>query len=160
MTRYVIGSVTDIPPGSRKIVTIARRSIGIFNVKGKFFAIRNQCPHAGGELCKGTISGFVRSQDPGQYEYIMQGEVIRCPWHGWEFEIATGQSWFDPVQTRVATYPADVQSGRVLSGRDDVAAAEVVRPTGMPEDAGLTPGPFRTESYQVEVDNDFVVVHL
>lgn len=149
MTKYVVGTVDEIPPGSRKVVEIARRSVGVFNVKGRYYAIRNQCPHAGGPMCEGITSGLVRSERPGHYDYIMRGEILRCPWHGWEFEIATGQSWFDPAKTKVAAYPAAVESGQTLSE----AGAELVA-------AGYQPGPYTSETYEVEVDRDYVIVNL
>ena len=51
--RHVVARVADIPPGERLIVDIAGRSIGVFNVDGRFYALRNSCPHQGGPLCLG-----------------------------------------------------------------------------------------------------------
>ena len=149
MTKYVVATVDEIPPGQRKVVEIAQRSVGIFNVKGKYYAIRNQCPHAGGPMCEGVTSGLVRSDRPGSYDYIMRGEIIRCPWHGWEFEIATGQSWFDPAKTKVRAYPTAVESGATLPSTNPELVA-----------AGYEPGPYASETYQVEVDRDYVIVNL
>lgn len=149
MTRYVVATVDEIPPGERKVVQIAQRSVGVFNVKGKYYAIRNQCPHAGGPMCEGVTSGLVRSDSPGTYDYIMRGEIIRCPWHGWEFEIATGQSWLDPAKTKVRAYPTEVESGESLSHSNPVLLA-----------AGYVPGPYSSEMYEVEIDRDYIVVNL
>ena len=149
MTKYVVATVDEIPPGQRKVVQIAQRSVGVFNVKGKFYAIRNQCPHAGGPMCEGVTSGLVRSDSPGSYDYIMRGEIIRCPWHGWEFEIATGQSWFDPAKTKVRAYPTAVESGEALAHSNPVLA-----------EAGYEPGPYSSEMYEVEIDREYVVVNL
>ncbi|MCA9878526.1 MAG: Rieske 2Fe-2S domain-containing protein, partial [Thermomicrobiales bacterium] len=87
MGRYVVAPVDEIPPGERLIVDIAGRSIGVFNVKGEFFALRNRCPHQGGPLCTGPVGGFVSSSGPGDYHLARHGEILRCPWHGWEFDI-------------------------------------------------------------------------
>jgi len=149
LTKYVVATVDEIPPGQRKVVQIAQRSVGVFNVKGKYYAIRNQCPHAGGPICEGVTSGLVRSDSPGTYDYIMRGEIIRCPWHGWEFEIATGQSWFDPVKTKVRAYPTEVEAGESLSHSNPVLVA-----------AGFEPGPYSSETYEVEIDRDYVIVNL
>lgn len=132
----------EIPPGGRKIVEVAGRSIGIFNVGGEFFAIRNQCPHAGGPLCEGILSGFVRSTEPGEYEYVRRGEFIRCPWHQWEFDVKTGQSWFDPVKTRVRRYETRVEPGDAPSTDDGEMAA-----------AGLERGPYSAETYDVSLED-------
>ena len=146
MAKYVVATVDEIPVGSRKIVFVARRSIGIFNIDGTFFAVRNQCPHEGGPLCEGVLSGLVKSNEPGQYEYVRHGEILRCPWHMWEFDIRTGQSWFDPAKTRVRSYEATVES----KGQLESEAGE----------AGFKPGPYVSETYNVEVDREYVVVHI
>src|SRR5688572_18319660 len=101
MPKYVVAAVDEIPPSSRKIVEISGRSIGIFNIEGEFFALRNRCPHQGGPLCAGTLVGLVSATVPGEYHYSSPGRILRCPWHGWEFDVRTGQSWFDPSKIRV-----------------------------------------------------------
>lgn len=148
MTKYVVATVDEIPPGQRKVVQIAQRSVGVFNVKGKYYAIRNQCPHAGGPICEGVTSGLVRSDRPGTYDYIMRGEIIRCPWHGWEFDVRTGLSWFDPVRTRVRSYEARVTPGTAL-----IAEAQTPGP-------GLVQGPYVAETYQVSVEEDYILVEI
>jgi 3-phenylpropionate/trans-cinnamate dioxygenase ferredoxin subunit len=102
----VVAAAGEIAPGQRKIVQVGGRSIGVFNVGGEFFALRNRCPHQGGPLCEGVQFAPLRSATPGEYDRGPDGEVIRCPWHGWEFEIRTGRSWFDPDRTRVRSYRA------------------------------------------------------
>jgi nitrite reductase (NADH) small subunit len=107
--RHVVAHVSEIPTGKRKIVTIAGRSIGIFNVNGAFYAVRNSCPHQGGELCLGPTVGLATADKPGEIHYSREGEILRCPWHGWEFDLATGRSVFDPNRTRVKSYPVEVE---------------------------------------------------
>ncbi|HET8522436.1 MAG TPA: Rieske 2Fe-2S domain-containing protein, partial [Thermomicrobiales bacterium] len=84
--RHRVATIAEIPPGSRKIVEIAGRSIGVFNVDGRFFAVKNSCPHQGGPLCLGPTIGLVTSSAPGDFQYEREGEILRCPWHGWEFD--------------------------------------------------------------------------
>jgi nitrite reductase/ring-hydroxylating ferredoxin subunit len=103
-----VARAEEIPPGARKLVEVGGRSIGVFNIGGEYFALRNRCPHQGGPLCQGFQFGALRAERPGEYEYDRPGEIIRCPWHGWEFEIRTGRSWFDPDHQRVRSYPAHV----------------------------------------------------
>jgi 3-phenylpropionate/trans-cinnamate dioxygenase ferredoxin subunit len=109
----VVASAEEIGPGERKIVDIGGRSIGVFNIGGEYYALRNRCPHQGGPLCAGLQLGALRSARPGEYEYGGTGEIIRCPWHGWEFSIKTGRSWFDPERTRVRSYRAGVRDAPV-----------------------------------------------
>jgi nitrite reductase/ring-hydroxylating ferredoxin subunit len=112
-------------------VTLRGRSIGVFNVAGEFFALRNACPHQGGPLCLGVLSGLALPGPPGEYRYVRRGEILRCPWHGWEFDVRTGQSYVDPATTRVRAYPVE-----------------------------LVPGPHVAETYEVTLEGDLVVVDV
>ncbi len=154
MAKHAVATVDEIPPGGRKIVELEGRSVGIFNVAGEFHAIRNACPHQGGPLCGGVLTGFVISDEPGRYQYLRRGEVIRCPWHGWEFDIETGLSWIDPKRIRVRRYPVSVEG--VESG-----SAAALRRHDLRE-VGLTEGPYRAETYPVSVDEvkRLVIVEL
>ena len=115
MTRHVVATVDQIPPGGRLLVTVKGREIGIFNLGGEFFALANRCPHEGASLCKGRIVGLVEAAEPGQYQFSRKGELVRCPWHGWEFDLRTGRSWCEPERTKVRSYDAKVQSGGTLA---------------------------------------------
>ena len=127
MARYVVAKVEEIPPGERRIFAVADRSVGIFNLGGEFFALRNRCPHQQGPVCEGRISGFLQSSTPGEYLYSRAGEILRCPWHGWEFDIRNGQSWYDPVRPRVRRYEVLVAEGSTLVAEppaEDAAEAD------------------------------------
>jgi nitrite reductase/ring-hydroxylating ferredoxin subunit len=144
MPRHVVAAVAEIPPGGKKIVEVLGRSIGVFNLGGQFFALRNRCPHQAGPLCEGPLGSCVSSSAPGEYEVTRAGEFLRCPWHGWEFDVRTGQSWFDPKMLRVKSYPAAVVPGRALA----------------PPAPGLVPGPYVAETYPVSIEQDYVVVEF
>ena len=110
--RYIVAAVADLPPGQRKIVAIDRREIGVFNVQGEFYALRNLCPHRSGPLCSGRVRPLVVTTGVYQREYEREGEILKCPWHQWEFDIKTGQALYDE-KLRVKTY-------RVVQEGDDV----------------------------------------
>jgi 3-phenylpropionate/trans-cinnamate dioxygenase ferredoxin subunit len=131
MAKHVIGTVADIPPGGRRLVDLEGRSIGVFNVDGTFYALRNVCPHQSAPLCRGNIKGLLTATDQKHLELSRPGEIIRCPWHGWEFDITNGRSIFNPHRLRVrsyevtvepsedddpslTTYPVTVERGRVV----------------------------------------------
>lgn len=109
MPRHIVGRVRDIEPGERQIVDVAGKSIGVFNVHGTFYALRNICPHQSAPLCKGAIKGMPLPSAPGEYRYGRDGEILRCPWHGWEFDITTGRSVFNPHRMRVAQYDVTIE---------------------------------------------------
>ena len=81
---------------------------------GELWALRNRCPHHGGPLCLGSVKAREAGGLPGRYELSTQ-RVLRCPWHGWEFDLKTGQSYFDPQKTRARSYPVEVEKGGVIS---------------------------------------------
>jgi 3-phenylpropionate/trans-cinnamate dioxygenase ferredoxin subunit len=109
MRRYVVGKVSELPPGERKIVEVQGRSIGVFNVHGTYYALRNSCPHQGAPLCLGAIKGMTMPGKPGEYVWAREGEILRCPWHGWEFDVTSGRSVCNPHRTRVKTYEVTVE---------------------------------------------------
>ena len=137
MSRHVVATVDEIAPGTCKLVIVKGREIGVFNVNGNFYALANRCPHAGGALCEGEITGLVQSDGPGTYRLTRPGEFVRCPWHGWEYEIATGQSWCDPKSTIARTFKIDVASG-----------------------ADLVKGPYVAESFPVSIEKQYVIVEM
>ena len=102
--RHVVGRAADLGPGERMIVEVARRSIGIFNANGAFYALRNRCPHQGAPLAEGIVSGTCLPSAPGEFVYAREGEILRCPWHAWEFDLTTGRSIHNPHRCRVSSY--------------------------------------------------------
>lgn len=107
--RFEVGLASEIPPGSTKMVYpfSGKPGIGVFNVAGSYYALRNHCPHMGAPLCKGVVTGTTTAQvaPDGRLElqWIREGEILKCPWHRWEFEIATGRTVFQS-RSRAATY--------------------------------------------------------
>jgi nitrite reductase/ring-hydroxylating ferredoxin subunit len=125
MPRAIVGTVDEIPPGRRKIVVPfrGRAGIGVFNVGGTFYALRNLCPHKLGPLCTGAVAGrMVADRPPSasgfELEYEQDGEIIRCPWHLWEFEIPTGRCLVDR-RVWVKTYPITIEGGQLVVEYDD-----------------------------------------
>jgi nitrite reductase/ring-hydroxylating ferredoxin subunit len=109
MARHTVCRVGELPPGERKIVEVGGRSIGVFNVGGEFYALRNSCPHQAAPLCRGSVKGMAKPGEPGEYVWEREGEILRCPWHGWEFDIKTGGSIYNPHKTRVRSYEVTVE---------------------------------------------------
>jgi nitrite reductase (NADH) small subunit len=113
-TTHVICAIGELPPGSRRIVELDGRSIGVFNVDGELYALRNSCPHRGAPLCEGTVGGTMLPSDPHTYVYGMENRLLRCPWHGWEIDLASGRPALNDRPGGVRTYPVRVDDGRVV----------------------------------------------
>lgn len=135
--KHVVAKADEIPVGTRKVVTVRGRPIVILNIKGEYFGLFNRCPHQGGPLSAGPLTGLVKSDMPGEYSMERQGEILRCPWHGWEFDVRTGQSYCDPHTVQARTFDVKAQPG-----------------------CRIAEGPFVAETVKVDVDGDYVVVEM
>ncbi len=114
MTEYVVGTVDELPVGSKRIVTVGGVEIGVFNVKGQFYALPNHCFHQGGPLCEGNVGAtVVATKESGwKPEWVQEGEVVVCPWHGLEFNITTGRC-LGRRHARLRRYRVRVVDGQV-----------------------------------------------
>lgn len=137
MSKHVVARASDIAPGERRLVTVKGRPFAIFNVGGEFYGLFNRCPHQGGSLAHGIMTGLTTSRAPGEYCYARKGEMVRCPWHGWEFDVKTGKSYCDPEKYKTRTVQVEIEPG--------VIVAE---------------GPYVAETVNVSVEEDYVVVEL
>lgn len=137
MERHVVARAEEIPAGERRLVTVRGREIAVFNLDGDYYAILNRCPHQGGSLIKGKLTGLVQSDGPGQYRYNGKREIVRCPWHGWEFDLRTGKSYCDPARTWVKSYATSIEPG-----------------------ARIAEGPYVAETFDVKVEDDYVVIEV
>jgi nitrite reductase/ring-hydroxylating ferredoxin subunit len=108
MTKYPVCYVDELAPGSSRIVEIEGKSIGVFRVGNDYYAVRNRCPHKGAPLCKGLTRGLITSTKPGEFIIDHRGRILSCPWHGWEFDLATGRSVFNPHKLRVKRYDVSI----------------------------------------------------
>jgi 3-phenylpropionate/trans-cinnamate dioxygenase ferredoxin subunit len=163
MARHVVGRVSDLPEGGRLLIELQGHKVGIFHVRGRYYALLNRCPHMGAELCRGSILGHLEAAGPGEFNYDASRSLVRCPWHGWEYDLATGQSYFD---SRVKPYPVDVLDGGEVQTQVDAgeagfaeAADRAEKATGLPA-ARLAPGPYVAETYPITIEDDYLVVTL
>ncbi len=146
MPKFVLGKVDAFPPGTQTQVSVGRRGIAIFNVAGKFYALRDVCPHQGACLSRGVVFGHVTARGPGEYEYDSARKVVKCPRHGWEYDLATGQSWYLRARNHVRAYKVSVEQGSELITTEAGTSYE--------------PGPFTAEVVPISVEDDYIVVEV
>jgi nitrite reductase/ring-hydroxylating ferredoxin subunit len=151
--RVVVGKVADFRNGDRKIVDVNGKSVGIFRIDDQFYAIRNRCPHQWGPLCLGDFAPRAVSSGPGDVHTDGGPPLLACPWHGWEYDIATGQSFMGPGRGLAPALTYDVN---VLPGSEVAAARESRESQQCPD--GRVPGPYVAETMAVSVEQDYVVV--
>jgi len=110
-----VGPETDFAPGRMTLVTAGGVEIGITRlVDGQWRAVRNHCPHKGAPICKGLVGGTWPPSAPGELTYDRDGEVLVCPWHGFEYDLRTGEEMFQKSPTRLRLYPVTVRDGQVF----------------------------------------------
>ncbi len=92
-----VGQIGDVPRGEGRIVEAGGRTLALFNVDGRLYAIDNACPHRGGPLGEGDLTG----------------SVIMCPWHAWRWDVTTGANANNPA-VKVSCFAVTVRDGDVL----------------------------------------------
>jgi len=92
-----VASADELTPGTRRIVDVDGVAVAVFNLGGEYFAIKDECPHDGGDLAKGAL----------------EGEVIICPRHGARFSIRTGAVLGPPAYEDLKTFKLQVVNGKV-----------------------------------------------
>ena len=91
-----VAKTTDFPIGRARVCVIGDRQIALYHTAKGFFASDNTCPHRGGPLGEGEV----------------EGTVVTCPWHNWQYDVRTGESVTDDL--KVDTYQVKVEGGDVL----------------------------------------------
>ena len=111
---YEVGPADELPPGSRKIVSVRGFEIGVFNVGGDYVALPNLCIHQWGPLCAGKVTGTLAAtaESDWRVEWVRDGQVVICPWHSLEFDLMTGQCLAYP-RVKLRRYPVVVEDGVV-----------------------------------------------
>ncbi|MFB6068947.1 MAG: Rieske (2Fe-2S) protein [Halobacterium sp.] len=103
--------------GSRVIAEVEGQEIAVFRVDGDYHALPNFCIHQAAPLCEGELTGrMVVGDDGWEWEYVQEGEIITCPWHGWKFDVTTGENVKDESYA-VPTYDVEVEDGDVYVRR-------------------------------------------
>jgi nitrite reductase (NADH) small subunit len=111
--KRAVARAEEIPPGERKIVEVEGRSIGLFNVHGTFVAVLNVCPHQRAPVCRGRLGGTTLPSPPGEFRWGRDGEILACPWHGWEFDLLTGKALADG-RRHLRLYPVTVEDETIF----------------------------------------------
>jgi nitrite reductase/ring-hydroxylating ferredoxin subunit len=116
-SKVLVGKATAFADPGRKVVEVDGREIGIFHVRGSFYAYANICPHMGGPVCQGQIIPRVEevvepSSEVSEPRFSSTDTNIICPWHGFEFSIQTGQHYGN-AKVRLKSVPVSVIDGEV-----------------------------------------------
>jgi nitrite reductase (NADH) small subunit len=116
VSEIVVGKLADFPQGTHRVVRAGRREIGVFNIGGELHALPNICPHQTGPLCEGRIATgtlLADAETDWKPRWVLEDEVIACPWHGLEYHVPTGQCLAYPEIT-LRRYPVSVRDGDIV----------------------------------------------
>jgi nitrite reductase/ring-hydroxylating ferredoxin subunit len=115
--KHTLFPVTELPPGAIRGADIddKLRVVVVHTEDGQLYALRDRCPHKGAKLSYGVLHHFVDGDDVGRYE-IDRRYMLRCPWHGLEFDLASGACLADEG-SRVRSYSVRIEDGDVVLER-------------------------------------------
>lgn len=114
--RYVVCEAAELPLGGRRVVQCGRRRICVFNLSGTPHALLDRCPHQAAPLSCGVLSGGPAvgcGAGPGQEAYDAEPHFLRCPWHGWEYDLVSGRATAEP-RIKLRKYPAAIEDDEVV----------------------------------------------
>lgn len=111
MGKIRVASIAEIAEGKPVIVAVNGIELGIFLVEDCYFAWRNVCPHAAAPVCFGTVHGTKLPSSVYEYRFGCENQILRCPWHGWEFDLRTGKHLAGPM--RLKGYEVEVDESDV-----------------------------------------------
>jgi nitrite reductase/ring-hydroxylating ferredoxin subunit len=104
--------------GAVRLLDVGGHRVGLYRVGAELHALADRCPHRGAPLCAGTVATPVELA-AGEVVVGTPNSIVRCPWHKWEFEIATGRSLVEP-RLRVRRYAVRVEGADVVVSLDRV----------------------------------------
>jgi nitrite reductase (NADH) small subunit len=109
-----VGSAEDVRRDGCRVVSVDGRPVGVISVGDEFFAIADRCPHMGASMCTGSLAGTFVPSAPHELVYGRHERVIRCPWHGWEFDLESGRSLLEPGRYGLRTFVVTQDDGQVV----------------------------------------------
>ncbi len=114
-TAHDVGALADFGERSLSRVQVGRHSIVLVRWGERVYALRDTCAHQGAQLSNGTLGHRISAASVGDpIDLDADSRVLRCPWHGWQYDLCTGHSLVNPERARVRTFEARVSDGRVL----------------------------------------------
>ena len=113
-TAHDVGALADFGERRARRVQVGRHAIVVVRWGDEVYALRDTCAHQGAPLSSGTLGHRVTAASAGAPIVLdPESRVLRCPWHGWQYDLCSGRSLHAPERARVRTYPARVADGRV-----------------------------------------------
>ena len=118
MSEHIIADEKELQHGEKMVVQVEGREVGIFNLNNEYYAYTNWCPHQGGPCCEGSVTGtmeasFDRESLDVSLDWTQEDEILNCPWHGWEFEIDTGEC-LSRNKVKLPAHETEIRDGKII----------------------------------------------
>ena len=109
-----VGPVEELRREGCRVVDVDGRPVVVVSVGDELFAVSDRCPHMGAPLSAGSVGGTLVASAPQELVYGRDQRVLRCPWHGWEFDLETGRSLLEPRRVGLRTFSVTTEDGQVV----------------------------------------------
>lgn len=109
-----IGRLADFPDHKVVPAEVAGRTVGILRHGEEIYAFGNRCPHQGAPMCRSQAAGTMLPSDPDEYRFSMDGLIVKCPWHAYEFNVQTGESVCGIMPAKLPVYETEVRNDEVF----------------------------------------------
>ena len=118
MGEHVVTAASELQEGDRLVAELTGREVAVFRFDGDLYAYLNWCAHQGGPVCEGALTGtyeatYDREANEVSLSWNREGEVLMCPWHGWEYDLPSGEC-LSQRSTRLPSYPVEERNGDVV----------------------------------------------
>lgn len=118
MAEHTVADADEIAEGERIVVQIEGKPIGIFNIDNEYYAYLSWCAHQSGPCAEGNITGteiadFDSENLQTELSYEKEGEILNCPWHGWEYDLKSGEC-LSRDNISLAQFPVSVEDGKIV----------------------------------------------
>ena len=109
---HYVTEVDALGDGERAIVGVKGREVAVFSIDGELHAVGSHCPHMGGPCAEGLLSGTFGADEDGRMTYERDGQILSCPWHGWEFDVLSGEH-LGHSKRRLMKYDVVTEDGKI-----------------------------------------------
>ncbi len=122
---HCIGRVDSYPERKVVPVEVGGKTVGVLRKGEGIHVFANHCPHHGAPMCRAQPAGTMRPSAPNEYDYDLDGLVVKCPWHAYEFDVRTGEAMGGIIRSRLFIFHSEVRDGEafVQLRRSSVPAA-------------------------------------
>lgn len=116
--RHRVATADEIDDGERLVIQLEGREIAVFRHDGEYYAHLNWCAHQGGPCGEGSLTGtriasYDRETGEVDTSWEREGEILNCPWHGWEYDLTSGEC-LSRQDVTLPSYPVEIDDGAVF----------------------------------------------